>query len=156
MVYPIGDHRVLSGLLSVMPLSLIAPEESGSLECGSLESGFLESCSLECGSLECASLESGSLESGSLECGSLESGSHAMASQSFTHQRLGFAVVILFPNCPPTYKHKTASVILFYICILLEPLLFLNRLVHFYHAHTNTPGKCVVCAYVLLLVCVST
>ena len=146
MVYPIGDHRVLSGLLSVMPLSLIALEE-----CGSLVSGFLESCSLECGSLE-----SGSLECGTLESGSLESGSHAMASQAFTHQRLGFAVVILFPNCPPTYKHKTASVILFYICILLEPLLFLNRLVHFYHAHTNTPGKCVVCAYVLLLVCEST
>ena len=75
---------------------------------------------------------------------------NAMGSQSFTHQCLGFAVVILFPNCPPTYmyKHKTASVILFYICILLEPLLFLTCLVHFYHAHTYTPGKCVVCAYV--------
>ena len=65
------------------------------------------------------------------------------------------SVVILFPNCPPTYKRKTASVILFYICILLEPLLFLNRLVHFYHAHTHTPSKCVVCTYVLFLVCES-
>ena len=77
------------------------PLESGSLECGSLECGSLESGPFECGSLEsgpfeCGSLESGSLECGSLESGSLESGYHAMTSQSFTHQRLGFAVVILF------------------------------------------------------------
>ena len=42
--------------------SLIAPEESGSLESGSLGSG-----SLKCGSLVCDSLKSGSLESGPLE-----------------------------------------------------------------------------------------
>ena len=61
VVYTIGDHGVLSGLLSVMPLS--APEESGSLESGSLECG-----SLECGPLESGYLEGGSLKSGSLVC----------------------------------------------------------------------------------------
>ena len=50
VVYPTGDHGVLSGLLSVMPRALSAPEESGFLESGSLESGPLECGSLETGS----------------------------------------------------------------------------------------------------------
>ena len=97
---PLESGSLESGSLESGSLEC-GPLESGSLECGSLvcgslESGPLESGSLESGPLESGSLESGPLECGPLECGSLESGSHAMASQSFTHQRLGFDVVILF------------------------------------------------------------
>ena len=52
VVYPIGDHGVLSGLLSVMPLCLlqrrVAPLSVASLESGSLEGGSLKSGSLVC------------------------------------------------------------------------------------------------------------
>ena len=85
---------------------------------------------------------------------------NTMDSQSFPHQRPGFAVVILFPNCPPTYKHKTASVILFliciYICISIGAFTFSKLSCALLSCtHIHTPCKCVVCAYVLFLVCES-
>ena len=133
---------------------MCGPLESGSLESGPLRVAPLRVAPLRVAPLRVAPLRVAPLRVGPLRVGPLRvgplrvaplrSGSLAMASQSLTHKRPCFAVVILFPNCPPTYKHKTASVILYYICILLEPLLFLNRLVHFYHAHTYTPGKCIV------------
>ena len=77
-----------------------------------------------------------------------------MGSQPFTHQRLGFAIVILFPNCRPTYKHKTVSVILFitcfsfcmYISISIGAFAFSKSSCALLSCtHIHTPCKCVAC-----------